>query len=176
MFDNLRKRLSAAAILAGLPAPIPVGTVTGRLVSDEPNFEEVPPVTQTTDVPVDQQVIVGMDFGTEPSRTHFIALEQDYSKIEARIAAQLDAHRLIALEHSDADVQRKVEAALANEPGIKLKPTSLSAEDAARLDAAQQKRDRKAAKRADDRVQTVWHHAQNSNHPPLGDRNAYAVR
>lgn len=158
MFDNLRKRLSAISLLAGLPAPIPVGTVTGRIVSDEPPLEEVPTPPQPTYGPSEQQVVVGMDFANEPGHdTKLMQIPRDPG---------LSLERKLKVSSKKAAAWNK------------LKPTSLSAEDVARLDAAQQKRDRKAAKRADDRHQTVSFWTVESNYcpKPLGDHNAYAVR
>ena len=57
----------------------------------------------------------------------------------------------------------------------KIKPSSLSIEDAARLDLAQRKRDRKASKRAADRLEAVRTHWVCWSTKPMGDRNAYEV-
>jgi hypothetical protein len=137
-----RSSLRLLSLLAALPKPIPVGTVTGHISSHDAPFEEVPAITQTTDVPADQQVL------NEPL---FVPLEQDYSKLK---------------------VSSKMAAAW-----NKLKPSSLTADDVARLDAAQQKRDRKAANRAADRVRTLdhWRNMQGGYGRPLGDHNAYSV-
>jgi hypothetical protein len=163
----LRTAAAALGMLASMPKPIPVGTVTGRLGGDDPELQEMPVQTSTTDVPLDQQEL-------------YIPLELNYEQIERRLdaayAKQDPAAKIMQLPRDPGlSTARKIKvssklAAAWN----KVKPTNLTADDMARIDAAQRKRDRKAVKRAVDRARTV----QGTRLGWLvlrGDRNAYEV-
>lgn len=180
---------SALLALSAMPAPINAGTVAHN---NDLDLDPMPsghrditdtdpgPVAQPTEAPLDQQVLYEPMY--EPM---FVPRKQDYSGVEARSSAVYEPKvKQVAPRAEDGFKLMQIP----RDPGLsptrrlsvsskmarawdKIKPTSLSAEDLARLDEAQQKRDRKAAKRAADR----GYHDAYTVRPLYGDRNAYEV-